>query len=237
MTKKEKAFVVSLITIIILPICLWPFVEGLIGNFLDNTPPALEAVLAILPTLIIIAGLFFMEISKTKGGGIIVLIVGITIGMLGFLAIETEEVVMGVFLSIPAVMAITGGYLGVQGARENEIKKTQYSKTFMFKISLMGFISALLSVFIFFFPLMMEMKGVLIDQWIFLAVIFPIFWVISIILNTISTVIISRGEGKVTLEKRTKVFIIVLIIVTWCIIAPLLAFLSSVLFINPLINN
>ena len=147
-----------------------------------------------IPTMI--TGLLFMRISKTKRGriigGVIILCVGITLG------IERG------FLLIPAVMATIGGYLGIQGAKEGEIKKRQYSKAFISGISIMGFTFALLSVF--FLGLMMAAH-----ENLFLMFFIPL-WTISVILNIISTVV--RSEETV-LEKRAKT----LTIVTWCLIA------------------
>ena len=218
MTKREMAFVLSLIATIISPVFLW---------FLFLRPPdIIGSIVLIMP--IMITGLVFMRKRKSSAvGGVVILIMGvIIIGMLVLLPVEVETK-MEYFLLIPAVMAMAGGYLGIQGAREGEVKKREYPKRFISGISTMGFIFALLSVFVFFCSLMV--MGRLVGGWDVFAIFFVAIplWVISIILNTISTVIVSKREGEITLEKRT----IILIITTWCVIAFSLISLFFFLFL------
>ena len=191
MTKREKAFVLSLTATII-------------ATFLILVIP----LVAILMIPAMIAGLLFMrEREASKTGGVIILIMGIImIGTWVLLIMEKE--MEAFFLLIPAVMAIVGGYLGIQGARESEVEKREYLKAFM--TSTIGFTSALVSVFV----LVWSIVGMAPP-----TALFGIpFWIISIIIN------IKRKKG--ISQKRTKV----LITLTWCLIALFGLFLFWLFF-------
>ena len=225
MTKREIGFALSLITIITSPLFLGLALGGPIARFMHKLIwvgadfefpwvwiPIVTSSLISLVLLTMVIGLSFMKKSKTsKRGGVIVLIMGmIMMVMLVFLMMAGEKI--GTFLLIPAVMAIVGGCLGIQGAREDKVEKRQYPKKFISGVSITGFIFALLSVFVFFLFIGAELAGLF-----FIYFVSPSLWIISVILNAISTVIIKRKES--ILQKRTKILMIMLIIATWCIIA------------------
>ena len=111
-------------------------------------------------------------------------------------------------------MAIIGGCLGIQGAREGEVEKRQYSNIFV--LSIMGFISALISVYVW--PLVRPPEVGVFFLLVFVS--FPL-WITSVIFNTISTVIIIIKRKESIPQKRTKILIIMLIILTWSIITSL----------------
>ena len=229
MTKREKAFVLSLIATVIFPPLLWLFIIanrfewrlmwGGLG-FPWKLIPVVTFSLIGLITLIMIIGLLFTGISKTKIGriigGIIILTMGMIIGILMFLMMKEERVWLEGFLLAPAVMAMVGGCLGIGGASEDEeVKKKQYSKASIFITSIMSFVSAIFSVFVFFLSVKAHELGAL----FFIYFVSPPLLIISIILNTISTVIVKRKESIP--QKRTKILAIMLITVTWCIITLL----------------
>ena len=74
----------------------------------------------------------------------LILIMGVTgliMGIAGRMTLMRTTILIAL---LSAIMAIVGGCLGIVGAREGEIKKRHYPKTFIFIVSITGFIFALL---------------------------------------------------------------------------------------------